>query len=221
MYAPLPDTSSQPVAAVPPSVDPGECGADSSRPPQRTRLIPKSEFTWLPAAQTYRCPAGHRLVLQRRGTEQRADGELKHWQDRCPAEHCQSCPLRDRCTRTPQRGRMIKRSEHDDLYDALRQRMSQPDGQAVYRLRKQTVERQFADLKQHRGLRQFASFGLKRARIQVGLLVLAHNGLELLKARGQETDKATPSLQAGSGEKTMGAAILSRVANLPQKLDDL
>jgi hypothetical protein len=50
--------------------------------------------------------------------------------------------------------------------------MRQPEGQAVYKLRKQTVERQFADLKQHRSLRQFASFGLRRARIQVGLLVL-------------------------------------------------
>ena len=48
-------------------------------------------------------------------------------------------------------------------------------------------------MKQHRGLRQFASFGLKRARIQVGLLVLAHNGLELLKARsrGVESDALT------------------------------
>ena len=75
--------------------------------------------------------------------------------------------------------------------------MSQPEGQAIYRLRKQTVERQFADLKQHRGLRQFASFGLERARIQVGLLVLAHNGLELLKARSQATDQATPSREVG------------------------
>jgi transposase len=201
MYAPLPNSPSQPAGPVPslgpPSVGPGGCGADPGRPAKQARLIPKSEFTWLPEAQTYRCPAGHLLVLQRRGTQQRTDGELVESQYRCPAEHCQACPLASRCTRSPQHGRIVKRSEHDDLYDALRQRMSQPEGRAVYRLRKQTVERQFADLKQHRSLRQFASFGLKRARIQVGLLVLAHNGLELLKARSQGADKATPSLQAG------------------------
>ena len=135
--------------------------------------------------------------MKRRGTSERTDGELVESQYRCPAEHCQACPLASRCTRSPERGRIVKRSEHDDLYDALRQRMSQPEGQAVYRLRKQTVERQFADLKQHRGLRQFASFGLERARIQVGLLVLVHNGLELLKARSQVAGQSTPSLQAG------------------------
>ncbi|MGO8897913.1 MAG: transposase [Isosphaeraceae bacterium] len=197
MYAPVPDNPSQPAGPVPPPVGPGGCGADPGRPAKQARLIPKSEFSWLPESQTYRCPAGHLLVLQRRGTQQRTDGELVESQYRCPAEHCRACPLASRCTRTPERGRIVKRSEHDDLYDALRQRMSQPEGQAVYRLRKQTVELQFADLKQHRGLRQFASFGLKRARIQVGLLVLAHNGLELLKARSQGSDKATPSLQAG------------------------
>jgi hypothetical protein len=201
MYAPLANTPSPPVGPVPssgrPSVGPVGCDAASSPPAPRARLIHKSEFTWLPEAQTYRCPAGHRLVLQRRGIQQRTDGELVESQYRCPAEHCQTCPLASRCTRSPQHGRIVKRSEHDDLYDALRQRMSQPEGQAVYKLRKQTVERQFADLKQHRCLRQFASFGLKRARIQVGLLVLAHNGLELLKARSHAADKATPSLQVG------------------------
>jgi hypothetical protein len=75
--------------------------------------------------------------------------------------------------------------------------MSQPEGQAIYQLRKQTVERQFADLKHHRGLRQFASFGLKRARIQVGLLVLAHNGLELLKARSRGAEAETKPKQVG------------------------
>jgi hypothetical protein len=92
---------------------------------------------------------------------------------------------------------VVKRSEHDDLYDALRLRMSQPEGQALYKLRKQTVERQFADLKQHRALRKFASFGLARARIQVGLLVLAHNGLELLKVRSQGAESGTAAHQAG------------------------
>jgi transposase len=197
MYAPLPKAPGQPAGSVASSADPGAGGAESSGPAPRARLIPKSEFTWLPEEQTYRCPAGHRLVLQRRGTEQRVDGELVESQYRCPAEHCQACPLASRCTRTPQLGRIVKRSEHDDLYDALRQRMSQPESQALYKLRKQTVERQNADMKQHRGLRQFASFGLKRARIQVGLLVLAHNGLELLKARSRGVAAEPETRQAG------------------------
>jgi hypothetical protein len=202
MYAPVPAA----LLPGPPSPSPGSPGpavspgvAESPRRAKRPRVIPKAAFTWLPEQQTYRCPQGHLLVWQRRDTEQRAEGELSYAQYRCPAEHCRNCPVRDRCTRSPQRGRTIKRSEHDDLYDALRQRMGQAEGQAVYKLRKQTVERQFADLKQHRGLRCFRSFGLERARIQVGLLVLVHNGLVLLKVRSQGGGKATPSLPAGDG----------------------
>jgi transposase len=197
MYAPVSDKPSQAAGSVSPPVDPGGCDTKSSRPAQPTRLIPKSEFHWLPEQQTYRCPAGHLLVFERKETQQRMEGELVQLQYRCPAEHCQACPLASRCTRAPQRGRIIKRSEHDDLYDALCERMRQPEGQAVYKLRKQTVERQFADLKQHRGLRQFASFGLRRARIQVGLLVLVHNGLELLKARSRGIGAKAEARQVG------------------------
>jgi transposase len=202
MYAPVPQAAAVVAPSLPKNA-PGEAvgpgAAESPRPAPPPRVLPKAAFTWLPEQKTYRCPAGHLLVWQRRETELRAEGEVSYAQYRCPAVHCQGCPLRDRCTRSPQRGRTIKRSEHEDLCEALRQRMGQAEGQAVYRLRKQTVERQFADLKEHRSLRCFGSFGLERARAQVGLLVLAHNGLLWLKVRSQAAGKATPALAAGDG----------------------
>jgi transposase len=162
------------------------------------KQIPKREFTWLPEQQTYRCPEGHLLVLQRQEIQHRQGAqELIEYQYRCPGEHCQICPRQSQCTRTPQKGRIIKRSQYDELWDDLRERMRADQSQAVYKLRKQTVERQIADLKEHRGLRRFTCYGLNRARIQVGLLILAHNGLALLKARSQRQRNAHPSLQAG------------------------
>jgi transposase len=154
--------------------------AASGRP---ERKITKAQFTWLPESGTYRCPAGHELRLERRGVQQRSGGrELVEFQYRCPGEHCRACPLAARCTRSPQ-GRIVKRSERDDLLDDLRRRMATSEGRELYRLRHQTVEREFADMKRHRGLRQFPVFGLARSRIQVGLLILIHDGLQLLKAR--------------------------------------
>jgi Transposase DDE domain len=148
--------------------------------------ISKSAFTWLPDQQTYRCPEGHLLDFDREHRERRGQTrELTVLQYRCALEHCQACPRQSACTKTSKRGRSIKRSEHEDLADNLRLRMREAAGKELYRLRKQTVELGFADLKQHRGLRRFHSYGLSRARIQVGLLVLANNGLALLKARDQ------------------------------------
>jgi hypothetical protein len=61
--------------------------------------------------------------------------------------------------------------------------MQRPESQEFYALRKQTIEPVYRDFKEHRGLRQFRGFGLARARTQVAVLVLAYNGLGLLKAR--------------------------------------
>ena len=57
--------------------------------------------------------------------------------------------------------------------------MAQPDVQARYALRGQTVERAFADAKGNRRLDRFHGRGRHRAQTETGLLVLAQNALRL------------------------------------------
>jgi Transposase DDE domain len=45
----------------------------------------------------------------------------------------------------------------------------------VYRLRGQTIEIVFADVKEHRGFRRFSGRGLGHARTELALEVLLHN----------------------------------------------
>jgi hypothetical protein len=61
--------------------------------------------------------------------------------------------------------------------------MQTPKAKAIYRQRGQTIELRFADTKTHRGLRRFSGRGLKRVRIEVGLLVLSHNLLVVQATR--------------------------------------
>lgn len=75
-----------------------------------------------------------------------------------------------------------KRNEHEDLVERLRQRMQTIEGVLLYKLRGQTVELGYADFKQHRKLRRFTRRGLQRASTEIGLLVLAHNGLTIVRA---------------------------------------
>ncbi len=82
----------------------------------------------------------------------------------------------------PQSGRTVKRSEYEHFVEELQARMATDEAKALYKLRKQTVELSFADLKAHRELRRFSGKGLSRARTEVGLLVLAHNGLTVVRA---------------------------------------
>jgi transposase len=149
------------------------------------KFYPKEAFTWLAAEQTYQCPAGQRLPLrsvsrtQRSGPE-RIELQLYAAESSC----CQQCPLRPRCTggKGP---RTISRSEHEEQIEALRARMATAEGQALYKLRKQTAELANADVKTHRKLRRYSGHGLRRTTTETGLAVLRQNVVALSLLRHQ------------------------------------
>jgi transposase len=149
------------------------------------KQIPKREFTWLATEETYVCPQGHRLKFEESWREKRVEGSIQVKRYRCAPEHCQGCPLQARCTKTPSSGRAVTRQEHEELIEALRERMGTAAAKALYRLRGQNVELVNADWKQHRKLRRFSGRGLRRVSCEVGLIVLAHN-LRTLVAEEQK-----------------------------------
>ena len=155
--------------------------------------IPKDAFTWLQGENTYRCPEGHHLVRVGRERKHRSgDRSLEVISYRCPSEHCSACPRQTACTSNPSAGRMVKRSEHEDLLVALKRRMQTPEAKLLYSLRKQTVELAFADLKENRKLRRFSGRGLEVPKAEIGLLVLAHNALIVQRALKQR-NKSSPA----------------------------
>jgi transposase len=153
--------------------------------------LPKSAFVWLEKEQTYQCPEGHRLELSGTKTSPRADHNIKLNLYTCPPEHCSDCPRQKECTRTPQKGRTVSRMENEELLDELRARMQTPKAKQLYKLRSQTVELSFADMKEHRGLRRFHGRGLARAKNEVGTLVLVNNLMHVQKARAAARDRLT------------------------------
>jgi hypothetical protein len=156
----------------------------------KEKQIPKSQFTWLGAEETYACPQGHRLVYEGSSRQRRSGTETVELHGyRCPPAHCRDCPLRARCTPNPAAGRTISRGEHEALIEALRARMATAEAKALYRLRSQTVELVNADWKEHRKLRRFSGRGLRRVRCQVGLVVLAHNLVTLLSQEKKAREK--------------------------------
>jgi hypothetical protein len=63
--------------------------------------------------------------------------------------------------------------------------METAEAKAVYRLRGQTIEIVFADVKEHRGLRRFSGHGLARVRTEFALEVLLHNLLVVQRSLRQ------------------------------------
>jgi transposase len=66
----------------------------------------------------------------------------------------------------------------------MRERLSTPEGKAIYKLRKQTVEPVFGQIKGARGFRQFLRRGLTAVQAEWSLICTAHNLLKLHRATG-------------------------------------
>ena len=142
----------------------------------KPRPIGKEHFTWVPEQNMYRCPEGHPMPWIGHQKRRQSDGQINVVHSyRCSPQHCRACPQQVSCSTNPNRGRAVKRSEHEALVETHRARMGTAEAKALYRFRCQTVELGFADFKQHRSMRQFSGRGRCRAQRQVGLTVLVHN----------------------------------------------
>jgi len=141
--------------------------------------IPRAEFSFDAASNSYTCQAGHSLAYKDREKKSRLGGRhLYQSRYQCAAQHCESCPLASRCL-GGSGPRMIKRMEGEELLEAQRLKMEQDEVKERYRLRGQTVERGFGDAKGNRRVDRFHGRGLVRARAETGLLTLAQNLLRL------------------------------------------
>lgn len=169
---------------------------------QHTEL-PKSAFQWLEQEQTYQCPEGHRLEFAKTQTQQRSDHTVTLSLYVCPPEHCQGCPRQPACTRTPHKGRTVSRMVNEELVDALRERMQTEAAKKLYKLRSQTVELSYADMKEHRDLRRFHGRGLRRVKAELGCQVLTNNIL-YVEAQSNRGPRGGPA--NGEAAQTLCAA---------------
>jgi hypothetical protein len=161
--------------------------------------VAKDEFLWDSQRGVYVCPEGHDLAFSGRKTRQRANGESIRFDvyQASPAD-CTGCPLQSRCTTAPSKGRTVRRDPYQEEIDRLKARMETDEAKDVYKQRGQTIERIFADFKEHRNLRRFRGRGMERARTQLGLTVLGHNLRTLAKLRQQKRHQS----QATANQKT-------------------
>lgn len=150
----------------------------------------KSQFQWSPEEQLFICPQGHKMEpCHRERVPRRDDESLMATCYRCSPTHCTTCPLRSNCVDNPQKGRVIKRLDGQELVDAHQEKMKTVRATELYKQRGQVIERAFADVKQHRGGRRLHGHGPGRARVDIGLLVLAQNFLTIVRLRKARENK--------------------------------
>ncbi len=137
-------------------------------------LFDKRDFVYDDKKDEYRCPAGQ-IAIYRFSSEERGKTLHKYWSSTCP-----QCPMKPRCTTS--KYRRIARWEHEDILDAVQDRLDvAPD---AMRLRRQTVEHVFGTLKAWMGSSHFLTRTLPRVRTEMSLQALAYNLKRAIKILG-------------------------------------
>ena len=136
--------------------------------PPRPGMMPLKVFHYEAAADGYRCPQGQLLAY---ATTDRTG--YRHYKSD-PAI-CKACPLLASCTSNAGATRLIVRHVWADARERADAHRLTPWGKGIYKRRKETVERSFADAKQLHGHRYARFRGLVAVACQCLLAAAAQN----------------------------------------------
>jgi transposase len=122
---------------------------------------------------TYICPENQILI-----NVSRKDSKEYSYKNKIA---CMQCPQKDQCT-TNANGRIIKRSEKNDVYEKVNEIMDK--NKEVYKLRQQIVEHPFGTIKRALGYTYFLTRGNKSVRAESVMHFLVYNLKRVINIKG-------------------------------------
>jgi transposase len=139
-----------------------------SRPVHRKGYLPKSAFVYDEHFDCYLCPKNH--VLKYRATTR--EGYREYVSD---PRKCRKCDLLAKCTHSANQVKVVTRHVWQQYKDRVDEHRYTGWGKRIYKRRRETVERSFADSKQLHGHRYARMRGLARVREQCLLAAACQN----------------------------------------------
>jgi len=144
-----------------------------TRPKGKSELIPIKEFIYDDYNDCYLCPENHILPL---GTIDREGYRIY----RSEKKVCRACPRLKACTQSQQAQKVINRHIWRDYLDETDHLRHTADIKMIYRARKETIERVFADGKEKHGMRYTHYRGLRKVTHETFLLFACMNLKKLI-----------------------------------------
>ena len=90
-------------------------------------------------------------------------------------EKCQQCPMLSQCTHSLNHTKIINRHIWQDYLDEVDHLLHTQENREIYAMRKETIERVFADLKEKHGMRWTTLRGKAKNTMQAMLVFAAMN----------------------------------------------
>ena len=129
------------------------------------------KFKYVPDKNVYLCPEGKTLKFLSKRYDKTRDNDCLIYK----SYDCAGCPNQNLCTKNKSGLRFIKITENPELRDEMRAKMNSDIGKNTYKLRKQTVEPAFGDIKSNKGLTEFLVRGLCNVKAEMNLACSAAN----------------------------------------------
>lgn len=136
---------------------------------QTPRLFDKENFRYDAEHDQYICPTNKRLYPVGIDQNKQTKAYRAHVAD------CLTCVHRQDCCSSSRRGRTIKRSFHESLKEQLQATYDSPQGQEIYRLRKEKAELPFGHWKRNLSAERFLLKGKAGTNAEASLLSISFN----------------------------------------------
>lgn len=121
---------------------------------------------------------------------------------------CLQCLGQKRCTKSRTGRRRLKMFPYESERNAMSAKMCTPEAREIYRIRQQTVEPVFGDIKGNKGIREFLTRGIQTVRTEFNLACTARNIKRIWSVLRDKRGKIT-LLVKGTGRR----ASFSRLIN--------
>lgn len=131
----------------------------------------KDNFKYNKEKDEYECPCGKRLKYKQ---TKRANSKAEQYVRVYQCQDCARCEKRTDCT-TSSKGRIIKVSENDNLYKAMRKKLRTAAGRAIYGMRKTSVEPVIGNMSYNIGYTEFSLRGIDKVTAEYALMCAGHN----------------------------------------------
>jgi len=138
------------------------------RPTHREGYFHKREFRYDATLDVYLCPNGQLIPYRTTNRE----GYRQYHSD---PEQCRCCPVRQKCTQSSNCTKVVTRHVWEESKESIDRHRLDRVGKRIYKRRRETVERSFADAKQLHGHRYARMRGLAKVQQQCLLAAAAQN----------------------------------------------
>jgi len=138
----------------------------------KDKVFTKEDFLYNKETDSYKCP-NDKILHYNNGTVTER-GDIRRYK----TTECEGCKYINKCHTVKSeygKRKVISRDKREDYSDIMREKMSGKVGEEMMKLRAQTVEPVFGNIKSNLGFRRFSMRGLNNVRGEFNLMCIAHN----------------------------------------------